>query len=102
MVWKAGIYLSRVIMRMTLEELRNVVREALAEVKRPKKPIGPGVAYMKKEAVREKLQAVVLESVEGGEVSSPAELDELFVTMDMALGALRMVPFEAYQKLSKG
>jgi hypothetical protein len=89
-------------MHMTLEELRNVVREVLAEVKRPKKPIGPGVAYMKKEAVREKLQAVVLESVEGGEVSSPAELDELFVTMDMALGALRMVPFEAYQKLSKG
>jgi hypothetical protein len=57
---------------------------------------------MKKEVVRERLQAVVVESVEGGEVSSPAELDELFLTMDMALKALRMVPFEAYQKLSKG
>ena len=88
-------------MQMSLDDLRNIIRGCLDEARRGKR-IGAGAAYMKKEVVRERLQAVVVESVEGGEVSSPAELDELFLTMDMALKALRMVPFEVYQKLSKG
>jgi hypothetical protein len=80
-------------MRTTLGRLRREIREAKAAA---------SPEYMKKERVREALQALVAGMVSRGEVTDQATLDEAFGALDMSLGALKMVPFEVWQGMATG
>ena len=75
--------------------LRRLIREAAES-----ELIGMGGAYRKKEALRGELQAMVTEAVASGVVSSPAELEEWWRTLDLAASTLKSIPFEVWTKLA--
>jgi hypothetical protein len=56
--------------------------------------------YMKKEAVREALQGLVTNMVATGQLTNQAGLDEAFAALDMSVKALKMVPFEVWQRMT--
>jgi len=66
--------------------IKSLVNEAVAASKE----------YMKKEAVRQQLQDLIMSKVASGEIRDQVQLDEWFQTSMMALNALKMVPIEAY------
>ena len=79
-------------MKVTLGELRQIVQQEGQVAAHP--------SYMKKEAVRETLQAAVVQAIEAGVVKDATDLQHFFETAPMALNALKMVPIEVYQKLA--
>lgn len=58
--------------------------------------------YMKKEAVRQALQDMVSGMVADGRVGNQQALDEAFAALDMSVKALKMVPFEVWQRMAGG
>jgi hypothetical protein len=78
-------------MKIRLGELRRLVQEA---------SIGASPEYMRKEAIRQRLQDDVISRVISGEISDQLSLDEFFSTIDMALRALRGVRFETYARIA--
>lgn len=76
---------------MKLSELRAFIRKSLEEAK-----VSAGSDYMKKEVVRQRIQEMVSSMVNSGDITTDAELAELFSTMSMAINALKMVPLAAY------
>ena len=79
------------VVKITIKNIRRAVKEAL---------IKASDAYMKKEVVRSELEKFVKLQVKKGHVTNQAELDELFQTFNMAMNALKMVPYEVWQKQS--
>jgi hypothetical protein len=61
---------------------------------------GAGRDYLRKEAVKDVIQAALTDRVASGEVSDQAALDGFFATVDMAVRALKMVPFDAWRTAS--
>jgi hypothetical protein len=53
--------------------------------------------YMKKEAVRERLQELIQRLVDDGSIRSDDELSEFFLSATMALNALKMVPLPVWK-----
>lgn len=51
--------------------------------------------YMKKEQIRQRIQDLATAMVAAGEIKSDAELADFWKTVEMSVGALRMVPFDA-------
>ncbi len=80
-------------MKTTLGRVRRVVREV--------NKIGASPAYMKKERVRERLQQLIADQVAAGEITDQDTLDGVLKDVDMAMGALKSIPFEVWQKLSR-
>jgi len=78
-------------MRIRLGKLRRLVREAKIEA---------SPEYMRKEAIRQRLQDDVIARVVSGEIGDQLSLDEFFSTVDMALRALKGVRFETYAKIA--
>lgn len=78
----------------------GLVREFVVEALKSGK-VSASETYMKKEIVREKLQALVVEAIASGEVQSQKELDEWWKTVEMATKALKMVPVIAWQSSNK-
>ncbi len=78
-------------MKIRLGELRRLVHEA---------SIGASPEYMRKEAIRQRLQDDVISRVISGEIGDQLSLDEFFSTIDMALRALRGVRFETYARIA--
>ena len=70
-------------------------------VKRIHEAVGAGFEYRAKEAVRRDMQELIAEAVRSGTITSQEDLDDWFKTATMALGALKMVPFGAFQALSR-
>lgn len=83
-------------MRITVKQLREEVKKA------GRGPVHASSAYMKKEGTREKVQDLVAEMVRQGEIADQASLDEAFETLDMAVKALKMVPFNAWVQMTTG
>lgn len=79
-------------MKLSVKQLKRQIREA--------KKIGASAAYLKKERIREKLQQLIAGSVASGDVTDQAGLDSLIKDVDMALGALRVIPIEVWLRLS--
>lgn len=75
----------------------DLIREMVSETLKTKK-VSASKTYMKKEAVREKLQALLQEAVDSGEVKSQEELEDWWNTVEMAKNALKMVPFAAWKR----
>jgi len=78
-------------MRLSLPSLRRLIKEA----------IGASENYMKKERIREDLQARIADAVSSGDVKNEKDLEDYFKTVDMAVKALKMIPFEVFVKLGK-
>ena len=85
---------------MVMLKEEGLVREFVVEALKSRK-VSASETYMKKEVVREKLQALVQEAVSSGEVQSAKELEEWWKTVEMATKALRMVPLMAWQSSGK-
>ena len=77
---------------MTKSKLKRLIFDFIMESK-----VAASASYMKKEEVRQSLQALVAQKVVTGEISDQAALDEWFATAEMSLKALKMVPLAAYQ-----
>lgn len=78
-------------MKLTLGRLRRLVREA---------KISASPEYLKKEAIRERIQKEIVDAVSSGEITDQQQLTDLFKTHEMALSALRMVSFEVFEKIA--
>jgi hypothetical protein len=78
----------------------GLVREFVVEALKSGK-VSASETYMKKEVVREKLQALLQEAVASGEVQNQKELDDWWKTVEMATKALKMVPLMAWQASGK-
>ena len=79
-------------MRTSVGNLRKLVREAR---------VAASPAYMRKERVRERLQSMIVSAVSSGEVRDQESLDELVKALEMSVTALRMVPFEAWNRMAR-
>lgn len=77
-------------MRLTINKLRNVISEI----------IQASASYLKKERVREQMQALIVEQVKSGTISSDEDLNEFFKSVDMSVSALKMVPFQVYVSMA--
>ena len=78
-------------MKLTVRQLRQTIREA--------GKIAASADYMKKERVREKLQQLVADHVASGEISDQTSLEQFIKDVDISMTALKMIPFEVWQKL---
>lgn len=77
-------------MRTTVGRIRAII-----EAK-----VGASPEYMKKERLREALQGLITGMVASGQLPDQRSLDEAFVALDMSVKALKMVPFEVWQKMA--
>lgn len=82
-------------MKIKLGQLRKLFRDGMDEAK-----VGASPAYMKKEAVREVIQSALAEAIGTGKIGNEDDLKHFFDVAPLALDALKMVPFEVYQKIS--
>lgn len=83
-----------------MQKEEGLVREFVVEALKSGK-VSASETYMKKEVVREKLQALLQEAVASGEVQNQKELDDWWKTVEMATKALKMVPLMAWQASGK-
>lgn len=74
-----------------MRNIKKFIHEVLLEAK-----VSASSEYMQKEVIRQDLQDMIASKVASGEIVDQAQLDEWFKTATMALGALKMVPIEAY------
>ena len=79
-------------MKLSVRQLRRVIREA-----KPKK-IGASPEYMKKEAVWESLQNMILRQMY--QIETEEQLKDVLKTMDMAMLALKQIPLAVWKKLA--
>jgi hypothetical protein len=79
-------------MKLTIRELRKIVAEA---------KIKASDSYMKKERVREELQALIASKIASGDLLDQASLDAFMADADMSLKALKMIPFEVWGKIGR-
>ena len=52
--------------------------------------------YLRKEAIREKIQSMLTDAVASGDIKSADDLKSFFSTIDMATSALKGVPIEVW------
>lgn len=83
-----------------MQNEEGLVREFVVEALKSRK-VSASETYMKKEVVREKLQALVQEAVASSEIQNQKELDDWWKTVEMASKALKMVPLMAWQTSGK-
>lgn len=76
-------------MKLSLKDIRRIIREAL---------VGASPEYMRKEAVRQRVQELVVDMVADGQIQSDQELADFWKSVEMSLTALRMVPLAAIKK----
>lgn len=82
-----------------MQNEEGLIREFIVEALKSSK-VRASETYMKKEVVREKLQALLQEAVASGEVQNQKELDDWWKTVEMATKALKMVPLMTWQTTS--
>lgn len=71
-----------------VDKLRRIVLEETIKASRE---------YMAKEKVREDLQHMIAARVASGEIKDDAALRDFWKTLEMAAGALKMVPVDAFR-----
>lgn len=81
---------------MSAKVLKSFIKEAI------KGKVAASPSYMKKEAVREKLQGIIADAVANGEIADQASLEQFLVDINTSMTALKMIPFEVWTKLAGG
>lgn len=76
---------------MSDDVIKKVRRLVLDEAIRASKD------YMKKEQVRQRIQDLAAAMVASGEIKNDAELADFWSTIEMSVGALKMVPYDAFK-----
>lgn len=79
-------------MKATVKQIKKLVREAKVKA---------SADYMRKEKVREAIQAMVASQIGSGDVNDQEALARYFADIDMAAEALKQIPFEVWTKLAK-
>jgi hypothetical protein len=79
-------------MTLSLRGLKHYV-SALVEAK-----VGASENYMRKERVREAIQQCLADLI-ASSVTTQEQLTELFDDVDISVKALKMIPFEVWEKL---
>jgi hypothetical protein len=74
--------------------LKHYIEEAV------KGKVAASPSYMKKEAVREKLQGLIADAVASGEITDQATLEGFLQDINISMTALKMIPFMVWQKLA--
>jgi len=82
-------------MKITVGQLRELFKQGLSEGR-----IGASEDYMKKERVREELQNLVAAAVASGEITDQASLERFLTDINTSMTALKMIPFEVWDKLA--
>lgn len=62
--------------------------------------ITASAGYMKKEKIRERLQQMIIDAVNAGDVTDKQSLDELVSSIGLATNTLKMIPIEVWQRLA--
>lgn len=75
-----------------IKKIRRMVLEEAAKASKD---------YMKKEAVRQRIQDLASSMVAAGEITSEAELADFWKTVEMSAAALKMVPFDAFKMVKR-
>jgi hypothetical protein len=88
-------------MKLTVEQLRDIIKSMVLTETRKKKDMSASPEYMQKELVRQDLQSMIMAKISSGEISDQAQLTAWFDTATMALSALKMVPIEALKGASR-
>jgi hypothetical protein len=57
--------------------------------------------YLRKEAIKDTIQNVLVQRVSSGEISSQEGVDDFFKTVDMAARTLRAIPFEVWSTVAR-
>lgn len=83
-------------MKTTVSDIRILVTDVIKEQK-----ISASPAYLKKERVREELQVVIASRVASGLINDDNDLQGLIADMNLALNALKTIPFGVWQRLAK-
>jgi hypothetical protein len=81
----------------SIDRLKNMINEFITLNERGGELTSE---YAQKELLRQKLQDIIIDSVKLGNIKNQNDLDNLFATMTMALNTLKMVPIQAYKKIS--
>lgn len=79
---------------MSSKTIRHYVKEAV------KGKVSASPSYMKKEAIREKLQGIIADAVASGEIADQAALEGFLQDINISMTALKMIPFMVWQKLA--
>ena len=85
-----------ILMNMRHRSIRMFIRAFLKEGKVTASP-----AYVKKEKVREDIQAMLIQRIASGDIQSQEELEDFFATVGMASNALKSVPFQVFAATAK-
>lgn len=81
---------------MAKEDVMSKLRRLVLE-----ETIKASKEYMLKERIREEIQSLVSSRVSSGEISNEEQLRDFWKTVDMAISALKMVPFVGHKKPSQ-
>jgi hypothetical protein len=84
---------------MTRKVLEDFINEVLTSESNGK--ISASSEYMKKEAVKQQIQDLVVSKVNSGEIADQIQLGEWFESASMAILTLKMIPLQGYISLSK-
>lgn len=76
-----------------VDKLRRIVLEETIKASRE---------YMAKEKVREDLQRMIAARVASGEIKDDAALRDFWKTLEMAAGALKMIPIDVFRSSKFG
>jgi hypothetical protein len=79
---------------MSVKFLKSFIKEAI------KGKVAASPSYMKKEAIREKLQGIIADAVANGEVVDQPSLEQFLVDINTSMTALKMIPFKVWTKLA--
>lgn len=71
---------------------KDLIREYVMEA------IFAGSNYMKKEAVKQKLQSILESAIMNKDIASSEELTDWWKTIEMATNSLKSVPFFVWEK----
>lgn len=85
-------------MKISVRALRVIIREAIGASPDCSEAVSASEDYMRKEAVRARIQELVTDMVAKGEIRSDADLADFWRSVEMSVVALRMVPVRAFLK----
>ena len=78
-----------------------MIRNVIAEAGRSPVKVSASQEYMKKEDIKNLIQALLEKRVASGEIKDPKTLASFFEDVEMALGTLKMIPVEVWKSKSQ-
>lgn len=77
------------MMKLSGRDLKSIIKEAL----------GASQKYLRKERIREEIQQRIIDAIRKGEIHDNDSLVDYFNTIEIAVKALKMIPYDVFNKL---